>query len=90
EAPLNDYVYVALLDGEGEPYYYQKHLFTTVNSVIQIETDQIPAQVGIDPFYLLIDRDLENNIFNVEEADENMIQLNMDAMVKSIAIIDRN
>ncbi len=89
EAPLNDYIYVALLDGEGEPYYYQKHLFTTANSVIQIETDQIPAQVGIDPFYLLIDRDLENNIFNVEEADENMIQLNIDAMVKSIAMIDR-
>ncbi|MCK5079160.1 MAG: hypothetical protein KAR09_04420, partial [Bacteroidales bacterium] len=86
EAPLKDYIYVALLDEDGEAYYYQKHLFTTTNSVIRIITDRIPSQAGIDPYYLLIDRDLEDNIVNIKEADKSLINLNMDAMVKSIAM----
>jgi len=86
EAKLKDYIYVALFDEDGEAYYYQKHLFTTTNSVIQIITDRIPAQAGIDPYYLLIDRDLEDNILNVKETDGSNINLNMDAMVKSIAM----
>ncbi len=65
--PLNDYIYVALLDEEGEPLYYEKHKFTTDNSTVQIVIDQIPAKAGIDPYFVLIDRGMDDNICNVEE-----------------------
>ncbi len=69
ETSLRDYIYVALMDEEGEAYYYQKHLFTQNNSSIQINTDQIPAKAGIDPYFVLIDRELDNNICEVKSAD---------------------
>ena len=65
EAPLKDYIYVALLDEAGEVFYYQKHLFTSANSKIQIITDQIPVNAGIDPYLVLMDREIENNVCEV-------------------------
>jgi len=75
EAHLNDYIYIALLDEEGEAYYYQKHLFTENNSMIQIITDQIPSKAGIDPYLVLIDRETENNICDVKEEDNALVSL---------------
>lgn len=65
EAPLNDYIYVGLLNEDEEAYYYEKHLFTENTNSLQIVTDQIPAKAGIDPYYVLIDRNLEDNICEV-------------------------
>jgi ABC-type transport system involved in multi-copper enzyme maturation permease subunit len=86
EAPLKDYIYVALMDEAGEAFYYKKHLFTSTNSSVQILTEQKPVQAGIDPFYLLIDRELEDNICDVKEVGDPHIKLNMEGMVKSIAM----
>ena len=33
---MKDYIYVALLDDEGEAFYYEKHLFTENQTTIQI------------------------------------------------------
>ena len=66
QAPMSDYIYVALLDEEGEPLYYKKHKFTKDNSSIQIVTDQLPVKAGIDPYLVLIDRGMDDNICKVE------------------------
>jgi len=71
EAPLNDYIYVALMDEEGEAYYYEKHRFDNSSTHIQIVTDRIPAKAGIDPYLVLIDRDGDNNVCDVEMKREN-------------------
>jgi len=70
EAALNDYIYVALLDEEGEEFYYRKHLFTDNNSNIKIITDQIPVKAGIDPYLVLIDREMDNNECEVIETGD--------------------
>jgi len=69
EAPMKDYIYVALMDKEGEAYYYEKHLFTSAVSTIQIITDQVPDKAGIDPYLVLIDRETENNVCKVKEVE---------------------
>ena len=67
EAPLNDYIYVALMDEKGEAIYYEKHLFTQSDTIIQVITDKKPAQAGIDPYLVLIDREKDDNICEVKE-----------------------
>ena len=70
---LNDYIYVALIDKEGDAFYYRKHHFTSNNSIVQIKTDQIPAEAGIDPYLVLIDREMDDNIIEVVEAENSMV-----------------
>lgn len=65
EAPLHDYIYVALLDDKENEYYYQKHLFDANQKSIRIITDKKPTKAGIDPFMVLIDRDGDNNVIKV-------------------------
>jgi len=84
EAILKDYIYVALMDEEGEAFYYQKHLFTENQSNLQILTDQIPVEAGIDPYLVLIDREMDNNICEVKEADESLVSLLLKVPVKEI------
>ena len=82
EAPLNDYIYVALLNKE-EAFYYQKHLFTEKLSNIQIVTNQIPSKAGIDPYLVLIDREMDNNVCEVKEADDSMVSFLLELPVKT-------
>ncbi len=84
EAPLHDYIYVALMDEMGEEFYYQKHLFTENQSNLQIITDQIPAKAGIDPYLVLIDREMDNNICEVKEANESLFSFLLKVPVKAI------
>jgi|GEM_PF-840732 len=84
EAPLNDYIYVALMDEDGEAFYYEKHHFTESNSFIDIITDQKPSTAGIDPYWVLIDRNLDDNICEVREADDLLISALMKLPVKSV------
>lgn len=72
EVSLKDYIYVALMNENGEAYYYQKHLFTSTSSKIQIISDQIPASAGIDPYLVLIDREIENNVCEVKKDNDLM------------------
>ncbi|NQU32834.1 MAG: hypothetical protein HQ521_06330 [Bacteroidetes bacterium] len=65
KAPLADYIYIGLMDKDGEAFYYEKHLFKENTNSLQIITDQIPTKAGIDPYFVLIDRDLEDNVCDV-------------------------
>ena len=66
-APLNDYIYVALMDEKGEAIYYEKHLFTQFDTIVQIIAKNKPAQAGTDPYLVLIDREKDDNICEVKE-----------------------
>ncbi len=72
EAPINDYIYVALLDEEGEAFYYEKHKFTQNITNIQLITEQLPGKAGIDPYLLLIDRKMDDNIRELKKEDDSM------------------
>ena len=67
KAALHDYIYVALLDENNEAYYYQKHLFENDKSTIKLITSQKPIKAGIDPYHVLIDRNLDDNSCDVKE-----------------------
>jgi len=71
EAPLKDYIYLALMDEEGEAFYYQKHLFTQSDTTFQLITHKKPAKAGIDPYLVLIDREKEDNVCEVKELKED-------------------
>jgi hypothetical protein len=66
EAPLRDYIYVGLMDDNGDEIYYKKHLFDTNNKTIRLIADRKPATAGLDPFFVLIDRNIKNNTTQVE------------------------
>jgi len=67
EQPLNDYIYVGILNKDKEEIYYEKHKFTQNKTDIEIIVNEKPYYAGIDPFVVLIDRDRENNLKKVEE-----------------------
>ena len=67
EQPLNDYIYVGILNEDKEEIYYKKHKFTQNKTEIEIIVNEKPYFAGIDPFVVLIDRDRENNLKEVEE-----------------------
>ena len=77
------YIYVALMDEAGEAWYYEKHLFTENKTTFQIITDQIPVKAGIDPYLVLIDREMDNNMCEVKEADDSLVSLLMDIPARS-------
>jgi hypothetical protein len=84
EAPLHDYIYVALMDETGEEFYYQKHLFTEKRTTLEILTEQIPAKAGIDPFFVLIDREMEDNVCEVKEADKSLALFLYESTINTI------
>ena len=45
------------------------------NTIIQILTDSIPAKAGIDPYLVLIDREMDNNVCEVKEAGDSLLEL---------------
>ncbi len=67
EQALNDYIYVGVLNKDKEEIYYKKHKFTQNKTEIEIIVNEKPYYAGIDPFVVLIDRDRENNLKEVEE-----------------------
>jgi len=84
EAALHDYIYIALMDEAGEEFYYKKHLFTETITTLQIVTDQIPAKAGIDPYLVLIDREMDDNMCEVKEADDSLVSFLLRVPFKAV------
>ncbi|MEE8147405.1 MAG: M1 family aminopeptidase, partial [Longimicrobiales bacterium] len=77
EIPINDWVDVAVFGErgdddppEGKVLFMEKREVTAAESVFEVIVDEEPAKAGIDPFHKLVDRNPDNNITNVSEADE--------------------
>ncbi|MBN3035582.1 MAG: hypothetical protein JW861_08340 [Bacteroidales bacterium] len=83
EAPIRDYIYVGLMDETGEAFYYRKHLFTGPFSTIRLVTDRMPASAGIDPFLVLIDREMDNNVCPVKPEKHDPLTQMIGAPLKS-------
>jgi len=66
EAPLNDYIYIAVLGENGKQLYYKKHSFTKPEAEFEIRVNQKPLKAGIDPYLLLVDRNRDNNMVSVD------------------------
>jgi hypothetical protein len=49
-----------------KPIYRKKHRFTSGEHEITVNTRTMPTKVGIDGLYKLIDKDIWNNIKNVD------------------------
>ncbi|MBC8487562.1 MAG: hypothetical protein H8D45_16145 [Bacteroidetes bacterium] len=47
-------------------------------------TDQIPAKAGIDPYLVLIDREMDNNVCEVKEWDDLLVSFLMNLSLKSV------
>jgi hypothetical protein len=68
EAPMNDLVEIGIFDDRGpnEPIYMQKHRIRAGRQTLTVTAPRKPARAGIDPRYLLIDWDTDDNIKAVE------------------------
>jgi hypothetical protein len=63
EVPMDDWVEMGVF-GDGEPYL-QKHRIRSGKQTITVTAPQKPARAGIDPHYLLIDLETDDNIKTV-------------------------
>jgi len=61
EAPMTDEIVVALYNQKDEEISRSKFVITGKDQKITITTDQVPARAALDPDYLFIDQNLENN-----------------------------
>ena len=69
QAAMNDYIYIGLMDEDGKEFYYKKHRFSKTDNLVKIITDRIPSTAGIDPFLVLIDRNMDDNVCEVKKKD---------------------
>lgn len=72
--PLADYVYIGIfsteeVDGESQEkvLYLKRHRMDSIISGFEIIVDSEPREVGVDPYYKLIDRNSEDNRRKVSE-----------------------
>jgi hypothetical protein len=73
EVPMDDWVEIGVFApaGEGEesggPLYVQKHRIRSGKQTITVTAPRKPARAGIDPYHLLIDWELDDNVGRVKE-----------------------
>lgn len=60
--PIDDWVDIAVFSEENaDPIYLKKHRITADNMHIEVVVEERPLKVVIDPFYRLMDTDVDNN-----------------------------
>ena len=59
--PLADYIDVGIFDKTGQELYLQKHKILTIQNRASMIVDALPAEVGVDPYFKLIDREMGDN-----------------------------
>lgn len=64
--PLRDYIEIGVFGTEKSeeerlPIYLQKHRFNSMDTTFSIPLQQLPVEVGIDPYHKLIDIQPEDN-----------------------------
>ncbi|MCR5889999.1 ABC transporter permease [Hymenobacter sp. J193] len=72
QRPMNDWVEVGVIaprgKGEdyGQPLYRQQHRIRSGRQIIRVTVPRKPARAGIDPYLLLIDLSLDDNVTAVK------------------------
>lgn len=59
--PLADYLDIGLFREDGTEIYLQKHKISAIQNHLSIIVDELPTEVGIDPYLKLIDRERKDN-----------------------------
>ncbi len=59
--PLADYLDIGMFRADGTELYLQKHKISTIHNQRSIIVDELPVEVGIDPYLKLIDRAMKDN-----------------------------
>ena len=59
--PLADYIEIGAFGKNGKELYLKKHKINSIKNRLKIIVDEKPEQVGVDPFHLLIDREMGDN-----------------------------
>lgn len=71
EVALSDWIDIGIYgvdeNGDEKFLYLQKHKITDQEQVIEVEVDAKPSRAGIDPLYMLIDRNPNDNIKAINE-----------------------
>jgi hypothetical protein len=65
EIPIEDYIDIGVLGEDGEELYLRKHRLSQNETNIEITVDKKPLKAGIDPYVILIDRERDNNLVQV-------------------------
>jgi ABC-type transport system involved in multi-copper enzyme maturation permease subunit len=65
--PVDDWMDIGVLDGDGKYLYLQKRRITGEKTDITVTVDKVPAQAGIDPVDKLIDRNPDDNVVAVKK-----------------------
>ncbi|EMR03316.1 gluzincin family metallopeptidase [Cesiribacter andamanensis] len=69
--PMNDWVEVGVFgsgEASGTPLYLQKHRIRSGEQTLVLTVPAKPVRAGLDPRYLLIDLNLDDNIRKVQQA----------------------
>lgn len=71
ELPINDWIEIgvfgiAVKNKLAKPLYLQKHHITSTEQIITVTVSEQPTQAGIDPYYLLVDWEMNDNVKDVE------------------------
>jgi ABC-2 type transport system permease protein len=69
QVPAHDSIDIGVLDAEGKYLYLQKQKIEKDKNEFTLVVDKLPAEAGIDPMSKLIDRDPNNNVVKVTEAN---------------------
>lgn len=68
--PLQDWIDIAIYtknsEGEDEQIYCKRHKMYDSLATMEIIVERLPTKVGIDPRYILIDKNIDDNVFSIE------------------------
>ena len=59
--PLADYIEIGVFDEKGDELYLQQHKVMEIENRAFIIVNELPAAVGVDPHFKLIDREMGDN-----------------------------
>ncbi len=68
---MNDYIPFGVFGAENEILYSAKHWIRSGKRNMIFVVDRKPVKAGIDPHYLLIDKNADNNIVSVKRRAQN-------------------
>lgn len=64
--PLADFIEIGVFGKDKKELYLKKHTITQIDNQLVLVVDELPEQVAVDPFYLMIDREMGDNWKKIE------------------------
>ena len=63
---LADYIEIGVFGERGDTLHLQKHKVVNPQNQLSILVNEVPERVGIDPYFRLMDRDIQNDWLEIE------------------------